>query len=624
VDFSFNEMGGEIDMKNRSWKILLVEDDEDDYILTRSLLEEAISGDFQLTWVSTSGAALEALQEELPDVLLVDYRLGSENGLDLVRETVSRNCKVPIIVLTGQGSYDVDLEAMKVGATDYLSKGEVTPTLLERTIRYAIERIQSQEALQRAKDELEMRVQERTQELAQANEVLRDEIAERLRAESAVRESEARFRKLAETTSTAIFIVQEMSIRYANTAARMITGYHPEELVGKDFWEIAHPSYRGTLKKHGLTGPWGGLWSEQMAAEVPTRYELKLLTKDGRERWADITAGSFEYGGSPALVVTAFDITERDLAEQALRNAKSELESRVAERTIELENANEQLEEINTLLFHTNEQLHNELAERKRAAEEIIRNAAQIEVQRRLIQYRELERLLIAQDLHDGTLQDLIAMSFLLKDIHHTAEERLAVSTGEISSSQAYPNSWQGKLGKLQQLLDEQIDQLRTFCSELRPPTLAPYGLEKAIEAHAETFQEKHAELHISLDLMHDGQRLPEGTRLALFRIYQELLNNVVRHAQASNVWVHFQLDGTLSELQVKDNGQGFSVPENWVEVARQGHLGLVGIQERAEAVGGKVMIQSTPGGGTLVQVIVPLQEDTYPGPTGAPTGQGG
>jgi PAS domain S-box-containing protein len=593
-------------MEKRPWKILLVEDDEDDFILTRSLLFEARGGNIKLQWVTTYEAALQTLESESPDAVLVDYRLGTQNGLDLVRDAVARNCQVPIIVLTGQGSYDIDLEAMKVGATDYLSKAEVTPALLERTIRYAIERKQAQEALQRANDELETRVKERTQALGRANEDLRAEIAERLRAEGAVRESEERFRKLAETTSTAIFIIQEMKIRYANAAARMITGYSPEELAGKDFWEIAHPTYQKTLRQYGLAGQWG----MQIAAEVPTRYELKLLTKDRRERWVDITAGSFEYGGAPALVVTAFDITERDLAEQALQKAKSELETRVKERTYELKVANEQLAEINDLLSKANQRLQSELAERKRAAEEIIRNVAQIEVQRRLIQSREIERLRIAQDLHDGTLQDLIAMSFTLKEILQSAQSLAEGGMAGGLTSEACPEQWIKKLEALHAFLIEQISGLRAFCGELRPPALVPYGLETAIESHTDSFRSKYPQINLHRELMHDGQRLPEAVRLALFRIYQELLNNVVRHAEASDVWVRLNLNGARAELYVVDNGRGFRVPTSWVELARQGHLGLVGVQERAEAVGGNVKIESSPGKGTAVRVTVPLTQD--------------
>jgi PAS domain S-box-containing protein len=344
------------------WKILLVEDDEDDYVLTRSLLDDVIHGQYEMVWAPTYDQALNACTRDIYDVHLIDYRLGKRDGLALVREMMQRGCKTPVILLTGQGSYDVDLEAMKAGVTDYLVKGEVTAPLLERTIRYAIERKQAEEALRRAHDELEMRVKERTealheanQQLEQANAELREEISERLRAEEALTASEARFRNLAETTSSAIFIVEGQQIRYANPAARSITGFTPEELLGMEFYEIAHPTYQDIIRTGGV--------APQIADHIPARYELKLRTKAGKDRWADVTAGKLAYEGRQAYILTAFDITERDLAEQALRSAKSELEARVAERTAELQEANRRLAE-------SNQKLQDQLGERQRASEE--------------------------------------------------------------------------------------------------------------------------------------------------------------------------------------------------------------------------------------------------------------
>jgi two-component system, cell cycle sensor histidine kinase and response regulator CckA len=118
--------------------VLLVEDDEEDYLLTKDLLSRLDGARHQIHWVSDSDSALRAAREGDHDVYLVDYRLGPEDGIDLVRELVAAGHDVPVIVLTGQGNHDVDVEAARAGAVDYLVKGEVTPTLLERTIRYAM------------------------------------------------------------------------------------------------------------------------------------------------------------------------------------------------------------------------------------------------------------------------------------------------------------------------------------------------------------------------------------------------------------------------------------------------------------------------------------------------------
>ena len=150
------------------------------------------------------------------------------------------------------------------------------------------------------------------------------------------------------------------------------------------------------------------------------------------------------------------------------------------------------------------------------------------------------------------------------------------------------------------------ISALRFISSELRPQTLTPFGLEKAILSHAERFQETHPELQVKLDLMPDGQILPEEVRLSLFRIYQELLNNAAQHARASQVWIRFTLDSEQVVLEVQDDGRGFEAPQRWIELARQGQLGLVETLERAEAIGGQMKVVSAPGEGALIRITVP------------------
>ncbi len=324
-------------MEKQKLLVLLVDDDEDEYVLLREMIKtlNAARGQvrFHLDWSASYGAALAASEQKAYDIFLVDHFLGQETGLELLREWSARGIYTPAILLTGQNSLELDLAAMQAGAVDYIYKGELTAALLERTIRYALQHRRTQE-------ELERRVQERTRELAQANEELLAEIAAREQFEQALQESEARLRALAETTSAAILIVQDGRIRYANPAARFVTGYSPEELVQKAFWEIAHPTYQEHIRNNNVFQQWD--------PSVPARFELKILTAGGEEHWLDITAGEMIFEGRPASIVTAFDITERDRAEKALYQAKVELEKRVAERTSELSHANENLEHAKT------------------------------------------------------------------------------------------------------------------------------------------------------------------------------------------------------------------------------------------------------------------------------------
>ena len=182
-------------------KILLIEDDESDYVLIRDLLSEIKHINFYLDWVTTYEAALEKLVLNQHDVGLVDYQLGEWNGIDLIREAIQQNCRIPLILINGQDSHEIDLEAMRAGAVDYVIKRQVEAVFLERSIRYAIERKRAEETSQQVHDELGKWVEEHTAELSKANMLLKEEIAERQRLEKQVQESLKRRARQVETVT---------------------------------------------------------------------------------------------------------------------------------------------------------------------------------------------------------------------------------------------------------------------------------------------------------------------------------------------------------------------------------------------------------------------------------------
>lgn len=134
-------------MGNDLLRILMVDDDKDDYILTQDLLSEIEDFKYDLEWVSTYDKALEVMENNTYDICLLDYQLGRRNGMELLREMIEKGCATPIIFMTGQGDHKVDMEAMKAGASDYLPKGEINASLLGRSIRYALERQKAKEQI---------------------------------------------------------------------------------------------------------------------------------------------------------------------------------------------------------------------------------------------------------------------------------------------------------------------------------------------------------------------------------------------------------------------------------------------------------------------------------------------
>jgi len=166
-------------------RVLLVDDNEDDHFLVSELLAEMPEGEYKLDWVPTYEAGLEAMCRGEHQVYLLDYRLGVRTGLDLLREANARAAMGPVILLTGQGEFEVDRAAMQAGAADFLEKGQLDARRLERSIRYALQKWRSEAQLER-------KVLERTRELEHANRALQQEISERKRAENALRDADRR------------------------------------------------------------------------------------------------------------------------------------------------------------------------------------------------------------------------------------------------------------------------------------------------------------------------------------------------------------------------------------------------------------------------------------------------
>ena len=146
-------------------RLLLVDDDEDDFLLTKEVVAEMPHGRYTLDWKQDYETGLAAVRAGGHDVYLIDYRIGAQTGLDLIAATATLESRGPMILLTGQGEFEIDQAALRAGAADYLEKGRLDATILERSIRYALRQ-------RRTEQELEQKVLERTQSLAAANDLL--------------------------------------------------------------------------------------------------------------------------------------------------------------------------------------------------------------------------------------------------------------------------------------------------------------------------------------------------------------------------------------------------------------------------------------------------------------------
>ena len=150
--------------------VLLADDDQDDFVITRDLLRSIGSARYHLDWAPTYQDALEAIDRNQHDLYLFDYHLGEADGLDLLREAQRKGCKAPIILLTGHDEWETDVRAMKAGAADYLVKGQQDAKLLERSIRYALERKRNRDDLNNYAADIERKNRELAEALRMARE----------------------------------------------------------------------------------------------------------------------------------------------------------------------------------------------------------------------------------------------------------------------------------------------------------------------------------------------------------------------------------------------------------------------------------------------------------------------
>ncbi len=303
-------------------RILCMEDDAGLARLTKKTLTAA---GFTVEVAADGEEGLSMWAAGSYDVLLVDQTMPVRSGLDVIRALAFEEPLPPTVMVTGTGNEEIAVQAMKLGAGDYVVKDaegsylDLLPTVIERLLeqqRLGEEKRQAEEALQKAHDELEARVKERTAELEQANEKLSQEVADRTKAEEALRESEERFRQLANLLPQTVFEVDgEGNLIYTNRHGLEISGYSRDDLEkGLHILELFSPEDRERVEQDVHRLLMGGIVHDR-------RYTA--LKKDGNTYPVLLYSGLILRDGEPAgLRGIALDITEQVWIEQALRESE--------------------------------------------------------------------------------------------------------------------------------------------------------------------------------------------------------------------------------------------------------------------------------------------------------------
>ncbi|MCE6990251.1 hybrid sensor histidine kinase/response regulator [Dyadobacter sp. CY323] len=252
-------------MNNRIIKVLLVDDDEDDYFLTREYFQDLINWKFDVTWCATFRDAEEKIRSNKYDLYLFDYLLGGNTGIDLIELTSQFEYEEPIILLTGKGDTKIAVEALRLGATDYLIKSELDAEKLERSIRYALERTSVLKAL---------------------------------------KHSERRYRRVFEESNDFLFISDlSGNIIDLNASGSVLTGYAEDELRSRNILDL--------IEDPQFTVLWNNIEEHSIHD-----HEVKLQTRDSDKKYCLFSATVEFDDNHPYIQGRLHDMTARKQSER--------------------------------------------------------------------------------------------------------------------------------------------------------------------------------------------------------------------------------------------------------------------------------------------------------------------
>ncbi len=472
-----------------------------------------------------------------------------------------------------------------------------------------------------------------------------EDVTERLEMERALRESEAKFRLVAETVTSAIWLLQDGRFVFFNEAFERLSGYSRDEILAMDPWNLVHPDFRREVRSRTE--------ARFRGEPVPSRYQFCFVRKDGETRWLDFSAALTEFNGKPAILATALDITATKRAEQELKDHATYMDALISniplgivikdqdQRVRFCNSAFEQMflfkqDEIQgqnldeviaphdrqeaALLsqavqaggtIHTTARrrrkdgtfvevelygvkvysgetfvgafaIYQDITERKKSEEKL---AA---LRSRLTRAQEEERARIARDLHDDTGQRLALLSIDLEQLKQASIELKSSLTQQLES--------------LVKAASEITSDVHNVSRRLHPSQVELLGLQAALASFCNDFASRNA---MQIEFVNDGvhRKLKPDVSLCLYRVAQEAIRNVQKHSGTRRATVHLdEISGSL-RLRISDQGTGFNPGSSDPPPG----LGLLSMQERLHTLGGELFIHSRPGGGTCIEACIPL-----------------
>lgn len=420
---------------------------------------------------------------------------------------------------------------------------------------------------------IDVRLRAALSESGDACRVAVTDITARKRAENKLRVSEIRYRRLFETAYDGVLILDPTTrkITDANPFMTRLLGRPQAQLIGKELFEI------GLLNDETASQE----MFQQLKRTHQVRYpDLPLKSRTGRRREVEVVANLYQEDGHPVIQCNIRDITERKRAEKTER------------RMAVLGASHQKLEREIVCRRGVEAALRRSERRQRNLLEQSIQQREQLrQLSRYVLRAQEEERKSISRELHDVIAQTLAGINVRLGALKLEA----ALGTKGLDRSIAHT----------ERMVEKSVKIVHQFARELRPAVLDDLGLIPALHSYMKEFNARTG-VRVRLRAIRAVEQLDGAQRTVLFRVAQEALTNVARHAHASRVEVRIQKVPGGIGMSIRDDGRSFRV-RSTLSTHGGKRLGLVGMRERVEMIGGKFTVVSSPGRGTSVHAEIPL-----------------
>ncbi|MEO6669254.1 MAG: PAS domain S-box protein [Ferruginibacter sp.] len=464
--------------EQKGYSILIIEDNPGDQILLGENLKDTNLKIDEIISVDTIAEAKKMVELQHFSIIFLDLFLPDSSGLDTFSQLAKVISKTPVIISSGLSDTQVALRAISMGAQDFLIKGEYSVALLEKAVRYGIERKE---------------------------------------AEQLVKTSEEKYRYLFDNNPATIFIwsLVDFRILQVNETALQLYGYTKEEFLQKTLLDIRPDTDHKQLaivaaKLRHDSARTSGIW--------------KHVNKKGEMIYLDISSHNIVYQGQRAVLSLANNITERVLLQEKLEEEKTKKQQEIAAAVI----------------------------------------IAQAQ-----------ERTFLGEELHDN-INQILATASLYMDCALSDEESRIM-----------------RITESKEFIKNAMEEIRKLSKTLLPPSLGNANLLEAVQDTIDNIKKVNEHVHFITDFRVPSENsLGDKLKLAVYRIIQEQLNNIFKHAKASTIMISIKLQAGMLQLQIKDDGVGFDTSK------KADGIGLQNIFERTALLKGTAKIVSKPGEG--------------------------